>query len=402
MKTSSGIRITIMMFFEYFVWSAWYVTIGTFMGQTLKFDGTEIGLVYSALSIAAILSPVFVGKIADRYFASQNVLGVLHLLCAGLMYFASVQEDFLFMYIAILLYSMCYMPTIALTNAIAMSQMENPGKQFPYVRVFGTIGWIVMGLILGFLKIEAQSIPLLISAGVSLFFGLYCFTLPKLEPKKSDGTPGIIELLGLDALALMKDRSFAVLIICSLLVSIPLAFYYSFTNLFLNDINFENAAGKMTIGQISEVGFMLLMPLMFKRLGVKYMILIGMAAWIARYLFFGFGDTGALVSFLYAGIFLHGICYDFFFVTAQIYVDNKAPSNLKNSAQGLITMVTYGAGMFIGSWVAGVSVDLFTVDGAKLWKEIWMIPAAIAFIVLIIFSLFFQEDTRKGTIGADK
>ncbi|MDH5604666.1 MAG: MFS transporter, partial [Cyclobacteriaceae bacterium] len=220
-------------------------------------------------------------------------------------------------------------------------------------------------------------------------------------PKKSEGTPGIIELLGLDALALLKDRSFAVLIICSLLVSIPLAFYYSFTNLFLNDINFENAAGKMTIGQFSEVIFMLLMPFMFKRLGVKNMILIGMAAWVGRYLFFGFGNTGALVGFLYAGILLHGICYDFFFVTAQIYVDNKAPKNLKNSAQGLITMVTYGAGMFIGSWVAGYSVDLFTVEGEKLWQEIWMIPASIALIVMIIFSLFFKEDTRKGSIGVE-
>ena len=278
MKQSSGIKITVMMFFEYLVWSAWYVTIATFMGQTLKFDGTEIGLVYSALSIAAILSPVFVGKIADRYFSSQNVLGALHLICATLMYFASIQEDFLFMYVAILLYSMSYMPTIALTNAIAMSQMENPGKQFPMVRVFGTIGWIVMGLILGYFEIEAKSTPLLISSVVSLFFGFYCFTLPNVPPKKSDDTPGIVELLGLDALALMKDRSFAVLIICSLLVSIPLAFYYSFTNLYLNEINVVNAAGKMTIGQISEVGFMLLMPLMFKRMGVKNMILIGMAA----------------------------------------------------------------------------------------------------------------------------
>jgi nucleoside transporter len=295
------------------------------------------------------------------------------------------------------------MPTLALSNAISFRQMRVPGREFPPIRVLGTIGWIVAGLVIGSLGLEATAVPMRVAAAASLVLGLFSLALPHTPPQRGRRTT-LADVLGLDALKMLRDRSFAVFVLGSFLVCIPLQFYYAFANLFLNEIGMVNAAGKMTFGQMSEIGFMLIMPWFFARLGVKWMLLVGMAAWTARYVLFAQGNTGSLVWMLYLGILLHGICYDFFFVTGQIYVDNAAPRSIQASAQGFITLVTYGVGMLIGNWVSGPVVDLYaqTVGDAVLhdWKAIWLWPAAMAFVVIVLFALLFKEKKTAPEVVA--
>ncbi|MEL6190609.1 MAG: nucleoside permease [Bacteroidota bacterium] len=387
-------RLSIMMFLEYFIWGAWYVTMGTYLNETLQFSGVEIASAYGTGAIAAMISPFFVGLFADRFFPTERVLGVMHLLGAVLMFWASTADSFGAFYPILLGYTLCYMPTIALTNAVSFHQMKDPGKEFPMVRVWGTAGWIVAGLIIGFMKVEAQALPLQMAAGLSVLMGLYSFSLPSTPPKDKGKKVSVSDVLGLDALALLKERSFGVLFLASILICIPLMFYYSFTNPFLNEVGFENAAGKMTLGQMSELLFLLVMPVLFKRYGVKIMMLIGMLAWGARYVMFAYGAPESMVWMLYAGIILHGICYDFFFVTGQIYADNKAPENLRSSVQGMMTFATYGVGMFIGSLVSGPIVDNYATPGGAVahdWTAIWLIPAAFSVIVAILFFVLFKD-----------
>jgi len=408
MTTKTQVQLSIMMFLEFFVWGSWYVTLGTYLNE-IGFQGTDIGNSYSTVSLAAIIAPLFAGIVADRFFSAQRVLGVVHIVGGAVLYWASQVTSPGAFYWVLLLYSCCYMPTLAIANAVAFHQMDDPGKEFPKIRVLGTIGWIVAGLIIGFLKVEPTAIPLLIGAASSVVLGLYSFTLPDTPPKAKGEPISVGKLLGLDALQLMKDRSFAILIISSLLISIPLAFYYSFTNLFLNEAGMENAAAKMTLGQASEVIFLLLMPFFFVRLGVKRMILIGMFCWVARYLLFAFGNNGDLVFMFYLGIILHGLCYDFFFVTGQIYVDKAAPSNVRASAQGLITLVTYGVGMYLGSVFSGIVVESYEVAAVgseevagHLWKSICLVPAGLAAVVMVIFALLFKDEEREEVKAAMK
>ncbi|MEQ9441096.1 MAG: nucleoside permease [Cyclobacteriaceae bacterium] len=387
-----------MMFLQYLVWGCWYVTLGTYLGATLKFEGTQIGLAYSAFAIAAMISPFFVGMIADRFFPTERVLGTLHIIGAVLLYFLAQVTEFSLFYPLIIAYTLCFMPTIALTNSLAFQHMDNPGKEFPGVRVLGTIAWIIIGVIVSRMEIEAQSLPILMASAASILMGLYSFTLPHTPPKSKGQKTTWQDAIGLEALKLFKERSFAVLFIASLLICIPLSFYYSFANLYLNDIGLPFAAEKMTLGQGSEMLFLLLMPFFFKRLGYKKMLMIGMAAWSIRYLLFMFGNPTDLIWMLYGGIILHGVCYDFFFVTGQIYVDERSPKNIKSAAQGLITFATYGVGMFIGSWLSGVVVENYTVDQSTyLWDKIWLVPAALAVVVLIIFTLLFKEKSAAKT-----
>lgn len=404
MPTGIRVKLSAMMFLEYFIWGAWYVTLGTWLGATLGFSGEQIGLTYGTTAVAAIISPFFVGMIADRFFATQRLLAVLHALGAVTLFYASIQTAFGPLYAVILVYTLCYMPTLALTNSLSFRQMQNPGREFPPVRVLGTIGWIVAGIVVGTLRVEATSAPVRLAALASLVLAGFCLSLPHTPPQKT-GRAQLKDVLGLDALKLLRDRSFAIFVLGSFLVSIPLQFYYAFANPFLNELGVTNAAGKMTLGQMSEIVFMILMPWFFRRLGVKYMLLVGMAAWVARYILFAYGDNGALVWMLYAGILLHGVCYDFFFVTGQIYVDQKAPGNLRAAAQGFITLVTYGVGMLIGSWLSGKVVDIYAVSltGSAVghdWNRIWLVPAAGAGIVLVLFAVFFRTagDSRKAGI----
>ncbi|HEX5107857.1 MAG TPA: nucleoside permease [Vicinamibacterales bacterium] len=402
MQPTVRLKLSTLMFLQYFVWGAWSVTTGTWLGQTLGFSGEQIGLAFGTTAIAAMISPFFVGMVADRYLATEKILAALHLVGGVILFYASTQSAFGPFFVALLVYALCYMPTLALSNSLSFHQMREPSRQFPAIRVLGTIGWIVAGLAIGSLGLEATAIPMRIAAAASLVLGLFCLALPHTPPRGRQHTT-IADILGLDALKLLREPSFAVFVLGSFLVCIPLQFYYAFANPFLNEIEVTNAAGKMTLGQMSEVFFMLVMPVFFRRLGVKYMLLVGMAAWMTRYLLFAYGNNGALVWMLYAGILLHGICYDFFFVTGQIYVDQKAPPDLRAAAQGFIAFVTLGVGMFIGSWVSGRVVDAYaTGTGAHAWDRIWIVPAAGAAAVLVLFALFFRsaEAPGKAEVGA--
>jgi nucleoside transporter len=390
MNPTTRIKLSVMMFLEYFVWGAWYVTMGTYLLQTLKFSGQQSGLAYSTTALAAMVSPFFVGMVADRFFSTEKILATLHIVGALLLYYVSSLTDFGRFYPVLLIYTLCFMPTLALTNSLSFHQMRSPEKEFPGIRVLGTIGWIVAGLIIGWLRVESSAFQFQLAAGASALLGIYSLFLPHTPPQKLGHRVEVRDILGLDALQLMKERSFAIFVLGSFLVCIPLQFYYAFTNPFLNEIGVVNAAGKQTLGQMSEIGFMLLMPLFFVRLGVKNMLLVGMAAWMARYTLFAYGNNDALVWMLYVGILLHGVCYDFFFVTGQIYVDKKASLQIRAAAQGFIAFVTLGAGMFIGSYLSGWVVDQYVVNGVHDWRSIWLIPAAMALGVLLLFAAFFS------------
>jgi nucleoside transporter len=391
MTTATRLKLSTLMFLQYFVWGSWYVTIGTWLGQTLHFSGEQIGLAAGTTALAAMISPFFMGMVADRFFATERILAALHLIGGVVLFWASLQTTFGPFYTILLVYTLCYMPTLALSNSISFHQMKDPGREFPAIRVLGTIGWIVAGLLIGTLGLEATATPLQLAAAGSMVLGGFCLALPHTPPQKQSRATAA-DILGLDALKLLGERSFAVFVLGSFLICIPLQFYYAFANLFLNELNVTNAAGKMTLGQMSEIFFMLVMPWFFRRLGVKYMLLVGMAAWTARYVLFAYGDSGALVWMLYAGILLHGICYDFFFVTGQIYVDRRAPADLRAAAQGLIAFVTLGVGMFIGSWVSGRVVDAFAAAPAGHdWQRIWLVPAGAAAVVLLLFAFFFRS-----------
>ena len=379
------------MLLEYFVWGAWYVTMGTYMSEFLKSSGIQIGAAYSALAIATMISPFFVGMVADRYFAAQRIMGVLHLVGAMLLFLATQISDNTAFYWVILFYSLMYMPTIALSNSIAFGQMTDPGKQFPWIRVFGTIGWIVAGLMIGFLGIEKTPSTFVMAAIASGLLGLVSFILPNTPPKGKATNTNASSALGKDAFVLFKDKPYLIFFIAAILVCIPLSFYYGFANLFLNEVGMNNAAGKMILGQVSEGVFILAIPFLFNSIGVKKMLLLGMGAWILRYVFFAFGNAEAGLWMLYAGIILHGICYDFFFVTGYMYTEKKAGQKIKNAAQGLFTFATYGVGMFIGTWFSGFTADYYKIDGTYQWKQIWFVPAFIAVAVVIYFILFFKE-----------
>ena len=393
-------QLSVMMFLEFFIWGAWFVTLGTYLAS-INFSGSNVGYTYLMNNIAAIISPFFIGMIADRFFSSEKVMGILHLLGGVVIYFASGITAVAPLILGLLLYNLLYMPTVALANAISFHQMENPDAQFPKVRVWGTIGWIVAGLLITYIQfnfyqqVEASSVPMKIAAVASIILGFYAFTLPHTPPQKTGGRVTIGDILGLKALKLLKDRSFLIFVISSLLICIPLAFYYNFTNMYLNDLKMTGVAAIQSMGQMSEVIFMVLMPWFFVRLGVKKMLLIGMLAWILRYILFASGDMGDLVWMLYLGIILHGVCYDFFFVTGQIYVDKKAGPEIRASAQGLIALVTYGLGIGIGSVLSGQIVDLFTVNGVKDWSSIWWVPAIFAAVVTVFFFFTFKDQKNQ-------
>ena len=398
MNSTTRIQLSAMMFLQFFVWGSWYVTMGTYLTETLKATGVQTGAAYSANAIGTIISPFIVGLIADRYFAAQKFMGVLHLVGAALLYYSTTITDPNLFFWIILVYSATYMPTLALSNAVAFNLMSEPDKEFPRIRVFGTLGWIIVGLIIGALHFEgianvaATTLPFKIAAGASLLLGLYSFSLPNTPPKAAN-TEGfsIGQILGLDALVLFKDRSYLVFFIASILVCIPLSFYYSFTNTFLTQVGMENATGKMTMGQMSEVLFMLMMPFFYKRLGIKNILIVAMLAWMLRFLCFGFGNVDGLIGLFYLGIILHGVCYDFFFVSGMIYTETKAGPNIKNAAQGLITFATYGVGMFIGTYLSGLVKDAYTVNEVTNWQSFWLVPAGITVAVLAFLFLFFKE-----------
>lgn len=402
MKQKIRFQLSTMMFLEFFIWGAWFVTLGTFLGNNLNASGSESAMAFSTQSYGAILAPFVIGLIADKYFNAERILGILHLVGAVLMYFMASATNFESFFPLVLGYMIAYMPTLALVNSVAFRQMDDPAKDFSFIRVFGTIGWIAAGLAISYIfhwdSVENAADGMLrntftMTAIASLILGIFSFTLPKTPPIRKDGEKLTLkDILGLDALRLLKDKNFFIFFISSILICIPLAFYYQNANPFLSEIGVANPTGKMTIGQISEILFMLLLPWFFKRFGFKKTILVGMLAWTIRYVLFAFGDAGSSSYMLILGIALHGICYDFFFVSGQIYTDSKAGEQFKSAAQGLITLATYGIGMLIGFYVAGKISDAFLTDGGHDWNQIWIYPAGFAAVVAVIFLVLFKEE----------
>lgn len=395
MKLQTKIQLAIMMFLQFFVWGAWYGQMSKYMFTQLGATGDQVGNAYTAFSMALIISPFFMGFIADRFFSAQKVLGVLNLIGAGLLYLLMQVEDPGEFFWYILAYCLTFGPTIALTSSIAMRHMDNAQEDFPIIRVTGTIAWIVVTNLIGFMAVGDEVTIFQIAMYGALAIGIYSFFLPDTPaiPKKSISFKDII---GFEAFSLFRDRSFTIFFIGSILICIPLSFYYAMANPSLTDAGMANVENKMSLGQVSEVLFMLLIPLFFRKYGVKWILIIGIVAWVIRFLFFGYGDIGSNVWMLYAAIILHGVCYDFFFVSGQIYTDNKAGIEIKSQAQGLITLATYGVGMAIGSKLAGIVTDTYTIDGVKDWTSIWLVPAFISAVVLLLFILFFREKGEEG------
>ena len=392
-----NLRLSIMMFLQFFIWGGWFVTLGTYLANTLAASGGQIGMAFSTQSWGAIIAPFVVGLIADRFFNAERILGVLHIVGAILMYFMYQADNFVAFYPYVLGYMVVYMPTLALVNAVAFGQMQDPSKEFGKIRVWGTIGWIVAGLMISYVFSWDSAVAIadgqlrytfLLCAVASLLLGVFSFSLPNTPPKAVGQKTGIRELLGLDALVLLKDKNFLVFFLSSVLICIPLAFYYQNANPFLTEIGVENATGKMTLGQVSEV--------LFNRFGLKVTLLIGMAAWVLRYVLFAYGNADETLYMLIVGIALHGICYDFFFVSGQIYTDAKAGESAKSAAQGLITLATYGVGMLVGFAVAGMITDRYTTEASvHEWQQIWLFPAAFAAVVFLIFLFMFKSEKEK-------
>ncbi|UTA69996.1 nucleoside permease [Emticicia sp. 21SJ11W-3] len=400
MKLDLRIKLMLMMFLMFVTWGSWYGQMGKYLFTTLKATGDQIGLAYTTFSIASIAAPFFMGLIADRFFSAQKVMGVLNILGAVILYFLiQVKSADTFIWY-ILAYTLTFAPNLALSSSIAMNQMKNPEKEFPTIRVMGTVAWIVITNIIGYFGVGDKVEIFQIAMVTSLAWGLFAFTLPDTPPKATKAT-SFGQILGTDAFVLFKDRSFLVFFISSILVCIPLSFYYAHANLSLTESHMTNVENKMSLGQVSEVLFMLLIPFALTRFGIKKMLIVGLIAWIIRFICFGYGDGISSEWVLYIAIVLHGVCYDFFFVTGQIYTDNKAGEKIKSSAQGLITLATYGVGMAIGSLLSGRVLDIYTTKNAAgesihNWQGVWMVPAGIAAAVLVFFVLIFKDNTRKA------
>jgi nucleoside transporter len=385
------------MFLNYVIWGSWYVTIGTYCTANLKFSGTETGAVFGTTALASMISPFFIGFIADRFFSTEKVLATLHIIGAIVLYGVTQFRSFGGVYTMMLLYCLLFFPTIGLTNSLTLRQLTDAGGEFPFIRMFATIGWIVIAQIIGYLGVEASATPFLLACGSSVLMAAYCLTLPHTPPTSTGKKVTLASLVGLDALVMLKKRPYLIFVIASILGCIPLTFYFSFTNAYLVEIGVANSAGKMSLGQVSEVGVMLLMPFIFRRITVRGVLMLGLLCWSVRYGLLASGDAHGGMWMFYIAILLHGFCFDFFFMTGQLYTDQEAPSDLRGTAQGFLTFVTYGLGMFIGSNLSGVALDYFTTPAGKNWNAFWLSCAAGAFAILLLVAVFFRTNAKIQT-----
>ncbi|HUB32046.1 MAG TPA: MFS transporter [Bryobacteraceae bacterium] len=401
MPSSRNTRLGLMMFINYVAWGAWYVTLDTYLKNTLHFSGTQAGAVFGTTALASMISPFFAGMIADRFFATERVLSALHFIGALLLIALTRVTSFPAVYSIMLAYCICYFPTIALTNSLALKHIQDAGRQFPIIRLCGTIGWIVIGWTIGALALEQSAGMFYLSAAGSLLMCAYSFTLPHTPPAGKGEPVSIRSVLGLDALVMLKRPTYLTFIIVSILACIPVTFYFSFGNAYFNDVHVQNAAGKQTLGQASEVIAMLLLPWFFKHFSVRGILLLGMFSWTARYALMAFGNADAGMWMFYIAILLHGVCFDFLFVTGQLYADQEAPANLRVTAQGFLTFVTYGVGMFLGSFLSGISLDYFTSNHVTDWKPFWLGTSGGSFLILLLIAIFFRTGSRIES-GAKK
>jgi nucleoside transporter len=405
MRTNTRVLLSVMMFLQFFVWGAWYGQLSKYMTVTLHASGDQVGQAYAMFSVAMIVAPFFVGMLADRFFDAGKVLAILNLIGAALLYvLTTIRDPEVFKWV-MLAYCLTFAPTIALTSSISMRQMQNSEKEFPAIRVFGTIAWIAVTNLVGYLGVGDKVTIFQISMLAALTLGVLAFFLPK-TPPVATGKVSVGQIIGKDAFVLFKDRSYLIFFLASVAICIPLSFYYTWGNPSITDTykaafpaadpSSFNVENKMSLGQVSEVLFMLLLPFVYARFGVKKILIVGLIAWIIRFMLFGYADGRTSEWMLYAAILLHGICYDFFFVSGMIYTDQKAGNQIKSQAQGLISLATYGLGMLIGSLVAGRVKDQYSVSGVTNWLNVWLVPAGIAVVVLLLFLLFFRDNTRRN------
>jgi nucleoside transporter len=403
MQTQLRIKLSFFMFLQYFVWGSWYVSMATYLNKTLQFGGEQIGLAYGAFAIGAMISPFFVGLIADRYFASEKILAFLGIVGGLLLFILPQATRFGSFYPILIIYCASYVPTLALGTSLALHHLANPNRDLPFIKAFSAVGWIAGGVTLSIIFKGEQSAMQFYIAGISsILLGLFSLALPHTAPKKTGKDVRLSEILGLDALALMKKPSFAIFITCMFLICIPLYFYFVNMNLYITELGWKYTVAKMSLAQVSDFIFLLLLPLILRHFGYKRTIVIGIIAWAARYfLLAGSVDSISMqTAFVYAAVLIHGVCYDFLFITGQLYVDSEANERMRGAAQGLIAFILWGLGAFIGTQLAGISLASHTLSSpvgsiAHDWKHIWIYPGWGAVVVLVIFMIFFREPKNK-------
>ncbi|MFM7604038.1 MAG: MFS transporter [Prosthecobacter sp.] len=400
MQTALKTKLSVFMFLQYFIWSTWYMTLGAYLG-TLSFSGQQIGLAYGAFAWGAILSPFIVGLIADRYFASEKIIAVLGVVGGLVMLCMPQFKTFGAFYPMLILYCTLYAPTLALGNSVSMTHLADAKKDFPFVKIFSAVGWIAGGVVLSLVKGEQSPLQYYLAGGISMVFGVFALTLPHTPPRKKGQDVSLGEVLGLDALALLKKPAFAIFIVCMFLICIPLYFYFVNLGTYLTQLKWSDMASKMTLAQISDIIFLILMPVMLKKLGYKKTIFLGIAAWITRYFLLSASASSSGTALIFAAILLHGICYDFLFIAGQLYVDAEANERIRGAAQGLIAIILWGFGSLFGTYLAGSVMEknkLATPNGdiAHDWAAIWSTPAWIAVGVLALFLIFFRDPPAKN------
>jgi nucleoside transporter len=406
-QTALKTKLSAFMFLQYFIWGAWYVSMGTYLFSTLKFEGAQIGLAYGAFAIGAMISPFLVGLIADRFFASEKLLAVLGILGGIVMCLLPRCTTFSSFYPMLILYCALYVPTLALGNSLSLHHLANAKVDFPRVKMFSAVGWIAGLFGLQYVASAESPTQFYLAGAASIVFGLFSLALPHTPPRKTGANVSLGEILGLDALALLKKPSFAIFIVCMFLICIPLYFYFVNLGIYLTQLQWQNMLAKTSLAQVSDVVFFLLLPLCLSRLGYKKTIFLGILCWVARYVALGSSvDAGAAQSALiFTAILLHGACYDFLFIAGQLYVDEQANERTRGAAQGFIAFILWGVGAFVGTYLAGkvLAANALAVPRGTItydWEKIWMMPAIGAAVVLVIFLIFFREPPRKTVAPA--